>query len=69
MMSKTKKALLKQSEGMLLHVSNSLKQLQEERIRQERIRQERIRQARGNLASVNRKQREAWDKFQNSIPS
>ncbi|HEZ3218995.1 TPA: peptidoglycan DD-metalloendopeptidase family protein [Neisseria meningitidis] len=58
------KALLKQSEGMLLHVSNSLKQLQEERIRQERIRQERIRQARGNLASVNRKQREAWDKFQ-----
>lgn len=54
-----KKALLKQSEGMLLHVSNSLKQLQEERIRQERIRQ-----ARGNLASVNRKQREAWDKFQ-----
>ncbi|MEL0543671.1 hypothetical protein AAC610_14255, partial [Neisseria gonorrhoeae] len=44
--------------------SNSLKQLQEERIRQERIRQERIRQARGNLASVNRKQREAWDKFQ-----
>ncbi|SUA23977.1 putative metallopeptidase [Neisseria gonorrhoeae] len=54
---------------MLLHVSNSLKQLQEERIRQERIRQERIRQARGNLASVNRKQREAWDKFQNSIPS
>lgn len=55
-----KKALLKQSEGMLLHVSNSLKQLQEERIRQERIRQ-----ARGNLASVNRKQREAWDKFQN----
>ncbi|WP_127219616.1 murein hydrolase activator EnvC family protein [Neisseria meningitidis] len=61
---KNKKALLKQSEGMLLHVSNSLKQLQEERIRQERIRQERIRQARGNLASVNRKQREAWDKFQ-----
>ncbi|EPI0958768.1 peptidoglycan DD-metalloendopeptidase family protein [Neisseria gonorrhoeae] len=59
-----KKALFKQSEGMLLHVSNSLKQLQEERIRQERIRQERIRQARGNLASVNRKQREAWDKFQ-----
>ncbi|HHS1816434.1 TPA: peptidoglycan DD-metalloendopeptidase family protein [Neisseria meningitidis] len=59
-----KKALLKQSEGMLLHVSNSLKQLQEERIRQERIRQERIRQARGNLASVNRKQREVWDKFQ-----
>ncbi|HHO0677624.1 TPA: peptidoglycan DD-metalloendopeptidase family protein [Neisseria meningitidis] len=59
-----KKALLKQSEGMLLHVSNSFKQLQEERIRQERIRQERIRQARGNLASVNRKQREAWDKFQ-----
>ncbi|ENV6050749.1 peptidoglycan DD-metalloendopeptidase family protein [Neisseria gonorrhoeae] len=59
-----KKALLKQSEGMLLHVSNSLKQLQEERIRQERIRQERIRQARGNLASINRKQREAWDKFQ-----
>lgn len=59
-----KKALLKQSEGMLLHVSNFLKQLQEERIRQERIRQERIRQARGNLASVNRKQREAWDKFQ-----
>ncbi|HFC7859736.1 TPA: peptidoglycan DD-metalloendopeptidase family protein [Neisseria meningitidis] len=59
-----KKALLKQREGMLLHVSNSLKQLQEERIRQERIRQERIRQARGNLASVNRKQREAWDKFQ-----
>ncbi|RQK89278.1 murein hydrolase activator EnvC family protein [Neisseria meningitidis] len=59
-----KKALLKQSEGMLLHVSNSLKQLQEERIRQERIRQECIRQARGNLASVNRKQREAWDKFQ-----
>ncbi|HGP7161503.1 TPA: peptidoglycan DD-metalloendopeptidase family protein [Neisseria meningitidis] len=59
-----KKALLKQSEEMLLHVSNSLKQLQEERIRQERIRQERIRQARGNLASVNRKQREAWDKFQ-----
>lgn len=59
-----KKALLKQSEGMLLHVSNSLKQLQEERIRQERIRQERIRQARGNLASVNSKQREAWDKFQ-----
>lgn len=59
-----KKALLKQSEGMLLHVRNSLKQLQEERIRQERIRQERIRQARGNLASVNRKQREAWDKFQ-----
>ncbi|EMU3946933.1 peptidoglycan DD-metalloendopeptidase family protein [Neisseria gonorrhoeae] len=59
-----KKALLKQSEVMLLHVSNSLKQLQEERIRQERIRQERIRQARGNLASVNRKQREAWDKFQ-----
>ncbi|HGM1999868.1 TPA: peptidoglycan DD-metalloendopeptidase family protein [Neisseria gonorrhoeae] len=59
-----KKALLKQSEGMLLHVSNSLKQLQEERIRQERIRQERIRQACGNLASVNRKQREAWDKFQ-----
>ncbi|ENV8896982.1 peptidoglycan DD-metalloendopeptidase family protein [Neisseria gonorrhoeae] len=59
-----KKALLKQSEGMLLHVSNSLEQLQEERIRQERIRQERIRQARGNLASVNRKQREAWDKFQ-----
>ncbi|HFB8430541.1 TPA: peptidoglycan DD-metalloendopeptidase family protein [Neisseria gonorrhoeae] len=59
-----KKALLKQSEGMLLHISNSLKQLQEERIRQERIRQERIRQARGNLASVNRKQREAWDKFQ-----
>ncbi|MCF3041076.1 peptidoglycan DD-metalloendopeptidase family protein [Neisseria gonorrhoeae] len=59
-----KKALLKQSEGMLLHVSNSLKQLQEERIRQECIRQERIRQARGNLASVNRKQREAWDKFQ-----
>lgn len=59
-----KKALLKQSEGMLLHVSNSLKQLQEERIRQERIRQESIRQARGNLASVNRKQREAWDKFQ-----
>ncbi|HEZ3341093.1 TPA: peptidoglycan DD-metalloendopeptidase family protein [Neisseria meningitidis] len=59
-----KKALLKQSEGMLLHVSNSLKQLQEERIRQERIRQERIRQVRGNLASVNRKQREAWDKFQ-----
>ncbi|MBG9970235.1 peptidoglycan DD-metalloendopeptidase family protein [Neisseria gonorrhoeae] len=59
-----KKALLKQSEGMLLHASNSLKQLQEERIRQERIRQERIRQARGNLASVNRKQREAWDKFQ-----
>ncbi|EMT7661152.1 peptidoglycan DD-metalloendopeptidase family protein [Neisseria gonorrhoeae] len=59
-----KKALLKQSEGMLLHVSNSLKQLQEERIRQERIRQERIRQARGNLASVNRKRREAWDKFQ-----
>lgn len=55
-----KKALLKQSEGMLLHVSNSLKQLQEERIRQERIRQ-----ARGNLASVNRKQRETWDKFQN----
>lgn len=55
-----KKTLLKQSEGMLLHVSNSLKQLQEERIRQERIRQ-----ARGNLASVNRKQREAWDKFQN----
>lgn len=54
-----KKTLLKQSEGMLLHVSNSLKQLQEERIRQERIRQ-----ARGNLASVNRKQREAWDKFQ-----
>ncbi|RNJ87628.1 murein hydrolase activator EnvC family protein [Neisseria meningitidis] len=54
-----KKALLKQSEGMLLHVSNSLKQLQEERIRQERIRQ-----VRGNLASVNRKQREAWDKFQ-----
>ncbi|HFC7445315.1 TPA: peptidoglycan DD-metalloendopeptidase family protein [Neisseria meningitidis] len=54
-----KKALLKQSEGMLLYVSNSLKQLQEERIRQERIRQ-----ARGNLASVNRKQREAWDKFQ-----
>ncbi|HEZ0714868.1 TPA: peptidoglycan DD-metalloendopeptidase family protein [Neisseria meningitidis] len=54
-----KKALLKQSEGMLLHVSNSLKQLQEERIRQERIRQ-----ARGNLASVNLKQREAWDKFQ-----
>lgn len=54
-----KKALLKQSEGMLFHVSNSLKQLQEERIRQERIRQ-----ARGNLASVNRKQREAWDKFQ-----
>lgn len=54
-----KKALLKQSEGMLLHVSNSLKQLQEERIRQERIRQ-----ARGNLAFVNRKQREAWDKFQ-----
>lgn len=59
-----KKALLKQSEGMLLHVSNFLKQLQEERIRQERIRQERIRQARGNLASVNLKQREAWDKFQ-----
>lgn len=54
-----KKSLLKQSEGMLLHVSNSLKQLQEERIRQERIRQ-----ARGSLASVNRKQREAWDKFQ-----
>ena len=54
-----KKALLKQSEGLLIHVSTSLKQLQEERIRQERIRQ-----ARGSLASVNRKQREAWDDFQ-----
>lgn len=54
-----KKALLKQSEGLLVHVSTSLKQLQEERIRQERIRQ-----ARGSLASVNRKQREAWDDFQ-----
>ncbi len=54
-----KKALLKQSEGFLIHVSTSLKQLQEERIRQERIRQ-----ARGSLASVNRKQREAWDDFQ-----
>ena len=54
-----KKALLKQSKGLLIHVSTSLKQLQEERIRQERIRQ-----ARGSLASVNRKQREAWDDFQ-----
>ena len=54
-----KKALLKQSEGLLIHVSTSLKQLQEERIRQERIRQ-----AQGSLASVNRKQREAWDDFQ-----
>ena len=54
-----KKALLKQSEGLLIHVSTSLKQFQEERIRQERIRQ-----ARGSLASVNRKQREAWDDFQ-----
>ena len=54
-----KKALLKQSQGLLIHVSTSLKQLQEERIRQERIRQ-----ARGSLASVNRKQREAWDDFQ-----
>lgn len=54
-----KKALLKQSEGLLIHASTSLKQLQEERIRQERIRQ-----ARGSLASVNRKQREAWDDFQ-----
>ncbi|WP_301668927.1 peptidoglycan DD-metalloendopeptidase family protein [Neisseria benedictiae] len=55
-----KKALLKQGEGLLVRVSTSLDQLQEERIRQERIRR-----ARGSLASVNRKQREAWDKFQN----
>lgn len=54
-----KKALLKQGEGLLIRVSTTLEQLQEERIRQERIRR-----ARGNLASVNRKQREAWDKFQ-----
>ncbi|HFC6369177.1 TPA: murein hydrolase activator EnvC [Neisseria lactamica] len=54
-----KKTLLKQGEGLLIRVSTSLEQLQEERIRQERIRR-----ARGSLASVNRKQREAWDKFQ-----
>lgn len=44
-----KKTLLKQSEGLLVHVNTSLKQIQ---------------QFRNNLSGINRQQRDAWDKFQ-----
>ena len=44
-----KKALLNRSEGLLVHAAATLKQLQQTRI---------------NLASVNRQQRDAWEKFQ-----
>ena len=45
----TKKSLAKRNEGFIIHVNATLKQLQ---------------QTRNNLSSINRKQRDAWEKFQ-----
>lgn len=47
--AENKKALLKQSEGLVIRVNASLKQLQ---------------QTRNSLSSINRKQKDAWEKFQ-----
>ena len=45
----TKKSFAKRNEGFIIHVNATLKQLQ---------------QTRNNLSSINRKQRDAWEKFQ-----
>ncbi len=45
----TKKSLAKRNEGFIIHVNATLKQLQ---------------QTRNNLSGINRKQRDAWEKFQ-----
>ena len=44
----TKKSFAKRNEGFIIHVNATLKQLQ---------------QTRNNLSSINRKQRDAWEKF------
>lgn len=46
---KTKKSFAKRNEGFIIHVNATLKQLQ---------------QTRNNLSGINRKQRDAWEKFQ-----
>lgn len=45
----TKKSLAKRNDGFIIHVNATLKQLQ---------------QTRNNLSGINRKQRDAWEKFQ-----
>ena len=45
----TKKSFAKRNEGFIIHVNDTLKQLQ---------------QTRNNLSGINRKQRDAWEKFQ-----
>ncbi|QCL68954.1 hypothetical protein FAH67_05675 [Neisseria flavescens] len=45
----TKKSFAKRNEGFIIHVNTTLKQLQ---------------QTRNNLSGINRKQRDAWEKFQ-----
>lgn len=45
----TKKSLAKRNEGFIIHVNATFKQLQ---------------QTRNNLSGINRKQRDAWEKFQ-----
>ena len=45
----TKKSFTKRNEGFIIHVNATLKQLQ---------------QTRNNLSGINRKQRDAWEKFQ-----
>ena len=45
----SKKSLAKRNEGFIIHVNATLKQLQ---------------QTRNNLSGINRKQRDAWEKFQ-----
>ena len=45
----TKKSFAKRNEGFIIHVNATLKQLQ---------------QTRNNLSGINRKQRDAWEKFQ-----
>ena len=45
----TKKSFVKRNEGFIIHVNATLKQLQ---------------QTRNNLSGINRKQRDAWEKFQ-----
>ena len=45
----TKKSFAKRNEGFIIHVNATLKQLQ---------------QTRSNLSGINRKQRDAWEKFQ-----
>ena len=45
----SKKSFAKRNEGFIIHVNATLKQLQ---------------QTRNNLSGINRKQRDAWEKFQ-----